>query len=50
MQDAARALGNPGLANTTQRLLSGSPYLYGSDITTPTLVKHRYRKKLSGCC
>jgi len=39
-----RALGNPALKGSL-KMLGRSPYLFGTDITTPTLVKHKYKKK-----
>lgn len=47
-QNAARALGRPG-ARQSMRQLARSPYLYGSDITTPTLIKRRYMDQFPKC-
>lgn len=44
----ARALGNPGL-NGNVRRLARSPFLYGADITTPTIIKHKYRTTYPDC-
>jgi len=40
----SRAMGRLGNNNRLKQLAS-SPYLYGSDITTPTLIKHEYQKR-----
>lgn len=40
----ARALGNPAMKGNLRRI-ARSPFLYGSDITTPTLIKHKYQTK-----
>lgn len=44
----ARAVGRPG-AKTSHRMLARSPYLYGSDITTPVLIKRRYMDQYPDC-
>lgn len=40
----AQALGKPS-HNPRQKFLQFSPYIYGSDVTTPTLIKHRYQQR-----
>lgn len=35
--------------DTDYRMLADSPYLYGSDITTPTLLKYQVQKKYPNC-
>lgn len=37
-----RALGRPGMQGSL-RVIARSPYLYGCDVTTPVLIKNRYR-------
>lgn len=44
----ARALGNPA-ARPDLRVLARSPYLYGTDITTPVLVKRKYMDRYPDC-
>lgn len=44
----ARALGRPGKKSSLRRL-ARSPYLYGCDVTTPTLIKHRYMTTYPDC-
>lgn len=44
----ARALGNPALKGNLRRV-ARSPFLYGADITTPTIIKKRYIDKWSEC-
>lgn len=39
-----RALGRPGMRGSL-RQISRSPYLYGSDIKTPVLIKRKYRDR-----
>lgn len=41
----ARALGEKTGGYKSLRELSNSPYLYGTDIPTESIVKHQYRKK-----
>lgn len=43
-----KALGRPGMQGSL-RQLARSPYLYGCDITTPVLVKNRYRTQWPQC-
>lgn len=47
-QNVARALGRPG-ARGSMRQLARSPYLYGSDVSTPTLIKRRYNTQFPDC-
>ncbi len=35
--------------DTDYRLLADSPYLYGSDVSTPTLLKYQVQKKYPNC-
>lgn len=44
----ARALGR-GMIQGGLRIAARSPYLYGCDITTPVLVKHRYMTQYPNC-
>lgn len=44
----ARALGRGAIPGGL-RLAARSPYLYGCDVTTPVLVKHRYMKQYPDC-
>ena len=44
----AQALGKRG-GDLSYRALADSPYLYGSDVTTPTLIKYAYAKKYPEC-
>lgn len=44
----ARALGKPG-TKSSLRMLGQSRYLYGSDITTPVLIKHKYMVQYPDC-
>lgn len=44
----ARALGRPGVKKSL-RQFARSQYLYGTDISTPTLVKRRYLNKFPEC-
>lgn len=44
---AALALGRR--PDTDYRMLADSPYLYGSDISTPTLLKYQVQKKYPNC-
>lgn len=48
LKDIARALNAPYLTGG-QRNISKTPYLYGSDISTPTLIKHRYKQAYPDC-
>ena len=48
VDDIARALGRPG-AKTSLKMLARSPYLYGADITTPTLIKRKYQETYPDC-
>ena len=43
----ARALGKH--SGTDYRMLADSPYLYGSDVSTPTLLKYQTQKKYPDC-
>ena len=44
----AQALGKRG-GDLSYRALADSPYLYGSDVSTPTLIKYAYAKKYPEC-
>lgn len=48
VKDLGRALNRPGFKGRLQQLAE-SPYVYGTDITTPTLLKHRYQKAYPDC-
>lgn len=43
-----RALGRPTIKGSL-KMIADNPYLYGTDITTPTLVKKRYMDKFPEC-
>lgn len=45
----ARALGRAPTGNGDLRMLMRSPYLYGCDVSTPTLAKRHYMDKWPGC-
>lgn len=44
VKNVCRALGRAPV-NTTLRMLARSPYLYGTDATTPVLIKGQYQRK-----
>lgn len=44
LDDIARAMGRPGMRGGL-KTFGRSPYLYGSDITTPTLLKYQYQTR-----
>lgn len=48
MPSIGRALGR-GKLNGGLRTVARNPYLYGADITTPTLLKQEYRERSPGC-
>ncbi len=43
-ESVAKALGKPGMKGGLRKL-ARSPYIYGADISTPTLIKKRYRDR-----
>lgn len=45
----SRAMGKGGGGRLDYRALADSPYLYGSDIGTPSLIKHQFREKYPEC-
>lgn len=44
LDDIGKAMGRPGLRGGL-RMIARNPYLYGADITPPTLVKHQYKTR-----
>lgn len=43
--DIGRAMNRPGMRGGLRRTYARSPYLYGCDITTPTLLKNQYQTR-----
>lgn len=43
-ENIARALGKPGMRGSL-RMMARNPYIYGADITTPTLIKKQYQNR-----
>ncbi len=48
VKKAARILGNYGLRRLSE--VNESPYIYGTDITTPVLIHHEYNNRWPGLC
>lgn len=44
LENIAKAMGRPGMRGGL-RTFGRNPYLYGADITTPTLLKHQYQQR-----
>lgn len=44
LDNIGRALGRPGMKGSL-KMFGRSPYLFGADITTPTLLKHQYQTR-----
>lgn len=46
-ENVAKALGRPGMKGSL-KMLARSPFLYGADISTPTLIKKKYQDQFPG--
>lgn len=49
IENIAKAVEKPWFKGSLRQLVQDFPYVYGADITTPTLVKKQYQDKWSDC-